>query len=435
MPRPFLLALLLGAAAAAAQGVFPAAAAPPASAGGGAPVRIRIDSPRSGEPVQNKVHLAPIRGSAEAEGQSSGDFDVMVVIDVSESTECASGVDVNHNGVVGFDPHTELVPPGTYPEDVCSTDPGDSIFAAEITAARSLIQSLDPKRVRVGILTFSGDVDPVTGEQARPGQKDAWLDLPLTNDFARAYNVLAGVYARGPHGATDFAAGIRLAITELSALTGSQSPPRPNARKIMLFLTDGIPTFPIGKGIVMDPGDIDAALNAARLAHTAGITINTYGLGPEALADQRTVTEMARITLGTYTPVKNPGDIVAILQGVSFANIEDVVVTNLTTGDFSTDVRLLPDGSFTGFVPVKEGKNRVRVTALATDGSRGSVELDLTFKVAELSDRELALELERIRDRNKELQLLLERKRIEEFRESEKQRKELEVRPDGAANP
>jgi len=55
------------------------------------------------------------------------------------------------------------------------------------------------------------------------------------------------------------------------------------------------------------------------------------------------------------------------------------------------------------------------------------------FKVAELSDRELALELERIRDRNKELQLLLERKRIEEFRESEKQRKELEVRPDGTA--
>ena len=433
MIRPLLVALLLAAPTAVAQGVAPSGASAAPSAVGTSPVRIRIDSPRPGEPVQNKVHLAPIRGSAEAEGQSSADFDVMVVIDVSQSTECASGVDVNHNGVVGFDPHNELVPPGTYPDDVCSTDPGDSIFAAEVTAARSLIQSLDPKRVRIGVITFSGDVDPVTGEQAHPGQKDAWLELPLTNDYARAYSVLAGVFARGPHGATDFAAGIRLAITELSALTGSQSPPRPNAKKIMLFLTDGIPTFPIGKGIVMDPGDIDAALNAARLAHTAGITINTYGLGPEALADQRTVNEMARITLGTYTPVKNPGDIVALLQGVSFANIEDVVVTNLTTGDFSTDVRLLPDGSFSGFVPVKEGKNRVRVTALATDGNRGSVELDLTFKVAELSDRELALELERIRDRNKELQLLLERKRIEEFRESEKQRKELEVRPDGAA--
>ena len=123
------------------------------------------------------------------------------------------------------------------------------------------------------------------------------------------------------------------------------------------------------------------------------------------------------------------------LQGVSFANIEDVVVTNLTTGDFSTDVRLAPDGSFTGFVPVKEGKNRVRVTALSTDGTRGSVELDLDFRIAELTDRELALELERIRDRNKELQLLLERKRINDFRASEKQRKELEVRPEGPVKP
>ena len=52
-------------------------------------------------------------------------------------------------------------------------------------------------------------------------------------------------------------------------------------------------------------------------------------------------------------------------QGVSFANVEDVVFTNLSTGDFSTDVRLNPDGSFQGYVPVREGMNRVRVNALA----------------------------------------------------------------------
>ncbi len=412
-----------------------ASAASPAAKDGPGVVHIRIDAPRSGETVKNKVHLAPIRGSATAEGDRPADFDVMVVIDASQSTQCASGVDVDGDGVLGFNPALELVAPGTYPEGVCSTDPDDSIFAAEVAAARSLIDSLDPRRVRVGILTFSGDVDPNTGEKARADQKDAWLELPLTTDYARAHQVLAGVYARGPHGATDFAAGIRLAITELAALTGSASAPRPDAKKVVLFLTDGTPTFPIGKGIIMDPGDIDAALNAARLAHTAGITINTYAIGPGALTQQFAVNEMARITLGTFTPVKTPGDIVAILQGVSFANIEDVVVTNLTTGDFSTDVRLAPDGSFTGFVPVKEGANRVRVTALSTDGSRGSVELDLDFRMTELTDRELALELERIRDRNKELQLLLERKRIDEFRASEKQRKELEVRPEGPAKP
>ena len=68
--------------------------------------------------------------------------------------------------------------------------------------------------------------------------------------------------------------------------------------------------------------------------------------------------------------------------------------------------------------------------SLRSDGSRASIEIDLEFKMAELSDRELALELERIRKRNKELQLLLERRRIDTFRERERQRRELELTPE-----
>jgi hypothetical protein len=109
---------------------------------------------------------------------------------------------------------------------------------------------------------------------------------------------------------------------------------------------------------------------------------------------------------------------------VTFANIDDVVITNLTTREVSYDVDLAPDGSFSGFVPVREGHNRVRVTALASDGSSGSVELDLLFEKSGLSERELALELGRIRDRNKQLMLLVERERIQRFREQ--QRKVLE---------
>ena len=196
---------------------------------------------------------------------------------------------------------------------------------------------------------------------------------------------------------------------------------------MVLFLTDGVPTFPIGRGLVSDPGDIEAAISAAKLAHQAGITINTYALGPQALGFPHAVTEVARVSLGTYTPIQNPGDIIALLQGVSFANIEDVIFTNVTTGDFSTDVRLNPDGSFYGFVPVREGANRVRVTALATDGTRGEVEIEVLFGQAGLSDRELALELERIRRQNRELLLLRERQRIEEFRKRARKELELEV--------
>lgn len=400
-----------------------------APAGAATPVKILVETPRDGEPVRNKVHLAPVRGSAVAEGERPVRYDVFLAIDVSQSTRTASGVDVDGDGAVGINPQQELLPPGLYPDDVLSTDPDDSILAAEVAAARALLDGLDPRRVRVGLLTFAGEVNPSTGERLRPDQQDAWLDLPLTSDFGQVQRALEGILARGARGATNFAAGIRLGIQELAGLSGARSQPREDAKRVILFLTDGQPSFPIGKASVMDPGDIEAAVNAARLAHRAGITINTYALGPNALNYPLAVTEVARVTLGTYTPVQNPGDIIALLQGVSFANIEDVVFTNLTTGDFSTDVQLTPDGSFSGFVPVQEGSNHVRVTALASDGTRSSIEFDLEFHVAELTDRELARELERIRSRNKELRLLLERKRIEEFRDRERQRKELELEP------
>jgi hypothetical protein len=86
-------------------------------------------------------------------------------------------------------------------------------------------------------------------------------------------------------------------------------------------------------------------------------------------------------------------------------------------------VRLNPDGSFYGYVPVREGSNRVRVSALASDGTRGAVEFDFEFSEQGLSDRQKLRELERLRRITKELMIKREAERIEEFREE--QRKEL----------
>jgi Mg-chelatase subunit ChlD len=409
------LALLAGSGRAAATSVAGVSA-----------VHIRIESPLPGEPVTNKVHQAPIRGNAIAEGDQPVDFDVILIVDVSGSTKHPSGVDVDGDGEIGIDPQFELVPPGTYPPGLRNTDPQDSILAAEIVAGEALLTSLDPQRVRVGVISFSGEMDPNTGRRVRFDQQDAWVEVPLTGNYDQARRALSGILARGPHGGTNFAAGIRLAVTELAGLTGARSVPRPHAKKIALFLTDGLPTFPIGAGAVAEPGDTEAALNAARLAHKAGITINSYALGPTALTNPDAATEIARIALGTFMPVQNPGDIISFLQAVTFANVEDVVFTNLTTREVSYDVELLPDGSFSGFVPVTEGTNRVRVTALTSDGSSGSVEFDLAFETAGLTSRELVLELDRIRERNKHLMLLIERERIQRFREQ--QRKKLELR-------
>jgi hypothetical protein len=390
-------------------------------------VRVVIESPRPGERVENKVDQAPLQGMAIAKGEQPSDFDVMIVMDVSKSTTAASGVDVDGDGEVGVDPELELLPPGAYPPGTRNTDPGDSILHAEAMAARALVKGLDPRRVRVGLITFAGEVDPTTGERRSPTQQNAWVEVPLTGDVAQVSNAIEAVLARGASGATDFAAGVRLGVRELAGLSGARSNPRANAKKVMLFLTDGVPSLPIGKGDYTDEGDNEAAVGAAQLARSAGIAINSYALGPNALSQPFAVTEIARTTLGTFTPVMNPGDIVALLQGVSFANIEDVVLSNLTTGELSTDVRLNPDGSFNGYVPVRIGKNRIRVTALASDGGRGSATVEIEFGRSQLSQREMSLELERIRRMNKELLLLRERQRIDEFRNREKKELEIEV--------
>ena len=103
--------------------------------------------------------------------------------------------------------------------------------------------------------------------------------------------------------------------------------------------------------------------------------------------------------------------------------------SNLTTGELSTDVRLAPDGSFTGYVPVQEGKNRVRVSALASDGSRARrVRPRCSGRAASPTARR-QLELERMREMNRELMLRREGEDVNRFREQ--QRKQLEIRREG----
>ena len=393
-------------------------------------IDIRITSPASGDVVRNKVHLAPVRGSARAGGEQTPAYDVMIAIDVSYSTRNTSGIDVDGDGEVGFNPQVELVAPGTWPEDVVCTDEGDTILAAEVQAARLLLDELDADHTRIGVITFSGASDPVTGRRLRRDQQDARVVVPLSSDFDRVRRALDEILEQGPQNATNFAAAIRLAVRELAGLSGSVSRPRSDARHVLLFLTDGEPSFPYGQASVSDPEDTEAAISAARLAHSAGVTINTYALGRQALMKPVAAMEMARITVGTYTPVRNPGDIVHFLQGISFANVDDVVITNLTLREVSYDVSLSPDGSFTGFVPVRPGHNEIQVTALASDGRERSVEMALEFEEAGLTERELARELARIKARNKELMRLLERERIQRFR---KRQRDVVIEADGEA--
>jgi len=399
-----------------------------AGAHAGDPIRLEVESPSPGATIESKMHMAEVRGVASSEGGDVKGYDVMVVLDVSRSTETASGADVDGDGEVGENPQLGLYAPGEFDEDVRSTDPEDTILHAEIKAARTILSGFDPERVRVGLITFSGKSDPKTGKRIDRNQQDAFLQVPLTHDYGQLEAALARVLAEGPSGATNFAAGIRLATKELTGLGGGSSSQRNGTKPVILFLTDGQPSFPAGLATVSDPGDVEAAVAAARVAQQAGIRINSYALGPDALTKPIAATEIARVTLGTFTPVVNPGDIGAALQAVSFANVEDIGMLNLTTREDSADIRLNPDGSFQGFVPVREGTNRVLVNALASDGSEANVEISFTFKMKEMDDRDKQKELEATRRMNVELLRALEAERIKQAKRRQRMQQELDIR-------
>ena len=109
-----------------------------------AEVRLRVTSPVPGEVTRNRVTMAEVRGVAQSGRSDDTDFDVFILIDISHSTRYPSGLDIDEDGETGFNPHQELIAPGTYPEDVVCSDSDDTILAAEVRAARLLLEVLDP---------------------------------------------------------------------------------------------------------------------------------------------------------------------------------------------------------------------------------------------------------------------------------------------------
>jgi hypothetical protein len=128
-------------------------------------VRLQVDRPVQGERVENRVRRAFVQGSVAALGARPHLFDVMLVFDVSQSTGVASGSDIDGDGEVGIDPRE--LPPGIFGRGTLSSDPEDSVLHAEIRAAEALLRELDPERVQLGLVTFSGDFDPATGRRRR----------------------------------------------------------------------------------------------------------------------------------------------------------------------------------------------------------------------------------------------------------------------------
>jgi len=414
-------------------------------------LELEIEHPGEGAIVGDAAGVF-VAGRAQALRGKTRRFDIIIAIDTSGSTSQPTGVDVDGDGVVGM----PLFGATVGSRDLGSTDPGDSILAAEVAAARKLLGGLDPRSTRVGLVTFAGEPVQTLSDFADPTRVRlaALTEEPLTSDYKRLHRALAGVHERGARGGTHMAAGVDQASLELLGLAGSLSRPDPESEKVVLFFTDGEPTLPRRNS---KSGNVRAVLQSAQRARRAGVRIHSFAIGPEALGGPISTVEMAAITDGLFTPVRDPGRLTRYIEGVSFAHIAEVEVVNATTGERAYQVRVHADGSWDALVPLREGENRLEVRARSSDGAEATervtvhhepgaadpfVPVELVPKNNELLEARLAalrdlrfdIERQRIEEMRRELALEIERERAAALERAARQRKELDLdveRPGG----
>ncbi|HSJ98747.1 MAG TPA: vWA domain-containing protein [Myxococcota bacterium] len=253
--------------------------------------------------------LAPATVPAQpARPASPPRLDLALAIDVSGSAAAASGIDVDGDGTIGIDPRLDARLDGRYGKEVRSTDPDDSVLAAELAAVRALLAGLRGAGVRVAVVAFSGNADPEQGTQLGPAQDNARLLAPL-GPLDAAGAALDEIARRGPAGGTDFSAAIRAARAALC-----DAPARAGAERRLLFLTDGVPSLPYGFVTRTDPSDVSVALSAAREAQACGVRIDVFAIGLGATGDPFAAKEIARITGGAYRPIRAAGGLEAALR-------------------------------------------------------------------------------------------------------------------------
>jgi len=419
----------------------------------GTQMHLDIEYPPNGATVGNSACGVFISGRAMALHGELREFDVVLVIDTSHSTIEPTGADINGNGIIGkpyFGRIGSIFSSG-------STDSGDSILAAEVAAARQLLRGLDPRSTRVSIVTFAGDPPHAQGGLFSRGPRRPAITVePLTDNYQRLERALDSVLARDPEGNTHMAAGIDQATIELMGLRGALSKPNPNSEKVVLFFTDGQPTLPYGAGFEGD--NVRAVLRAATRASRANIRIHSFAIGPDALDGPVATVEMAHRTNGFFTPVRHPGDLVDIVEEVSFADLSEIRARSVTTDEPAERFRTTADGSWSGFIRLEEGQNQIELSATSTDGSHISRTIQVSMVpgasdppvpaalvvqrnrlleecLRSIKQVRIAAERDRAEQVRKDLMVEIERERAAARTRAAEQHKRLELGVDAGEDP
>jgi len=374
--------------------------------GGDETLWLEVRAPESGAVVTGPVGVLEVAGWA---GASSEDrHELIIAIDVSRSTGLPSGVDVNGNGRIGRTLRSSRDPlRQPNPRRRCN-DSGDTVLAAEIAGARQLIEHLDPKRTRVGLVTFSEAARVVAPLESSREEIGVALDRIASDTI--------------PSGTTNIAAALRTATR--AVLDGAPLPDEEPHRSLIL-LSDGTPVGrkPIEESVAEI---VEAALETAEM----GVRIHAFAIGVEIMEGTDVYASISSQSGGHFVAIQKPADIALRLSRLNLTRLAAVVLANVTTGEPGRATRLFPDGSFDGVVGLTPGENRISITARGPGGIEQFAERVVLFerrdprneaefqaareKLARLRRRtmetELTLEIKRSRgaEQDKQLDLLLD---------------------------
>ncbi len=387
-----------------------------------------VETPESGAKIDSDQALAFVSGRALrlADGNPSSwlqAFEVLIVIDTSASTRAPSGADVDGDGRLGRMPFAQWLPFLPRFISLESDDLGDSILAAEVAAARTLLSQLEPDTSRVGIVAFAGD--------DYSEEPDAFTVVPLTDDYAQVEDALDRLLEMGSAGMTNIPNAIDVAVAELSTFSRRSSDPEYRSRRVVLFMTDGQPTLPVPN---RPSENARRALEAAERAALETVRLHAFGISPESTEQPEVLEALAHLTGGTYTAVRHPRDLVATFSDIRLAEIAEIEIVNRTNHVPAEFTHLAADGSFSGVVELTEGVNQVDVRALSSDGLEAMQTIDvhllsgagrqrLTSRLLERRRRLLENRLDELGEEFRDaLAAQMERERAERRRE-----KQLEV--------
>jgi len=390
-------------------------------------VELELAFPEDGT-IFSDAAEAYLAGQLDAPFGVPGLVDAVVVIDTSRSTarrSASPSVNQKHRRRRGEAP-----------------DPRDdeTVLDAEIASARLLLEDVDPRTTRLGIVSFSGE-----GEGLPPGAlAAARTDVTLTRYLPALEAGLRRIQRRGAAGRTHMAAGLDRAVAELTGRGRSRPHPDGEAQKVVVFFTDGTPTLPYDDARANEWAVIIAAERAAAY----GVRVFSFAVGPEALGRPVAAVEMARRTGGVFTPVKDPRDLTAAVKSIRFARFDALEIRNLTLGEGAHKIHLGEDGTFDALVPLRLGKNRIFVRAqignvtaeaerfvhYAPGAARPFVPGDLEARRLRLVRGEKQLEVDTERGQERQVEVFLRDRREAEARAA-RQLKELELELDVAAPP